>query len=92
MLTSKEKSLIELIEKNCHLCDEEAQSEIRHNLGVDEWERAYEILLFELIGNNLKPNGFDKEVWWQYLVDFGIVEDPVIDAELPDKFRKWADS
>ena len=92
MLNDKEKSLIELVETHCHLCDEEAQSEIKHNLGVDEWEKAYEILLVELIGGNIKPDNFDKDVWWQYLVDFGIVEDPVIDADLSEKFKNWADS
>lgn len=89
MYSKNESELISLIKSNSSLCDEEAQSEIAHNLGVDEWEKAYEILVIELIKNNQKPKNFDKTLWRQYLVDFGIADDPVIDAELMKKFDDW---
>lgn len=91
MLTDKEKMIIEITRKNANLATAEGKSEIEQYLAVDEWERAYEILILELIEMNVKPKDFDKGLWKKVLIDFEI--DKVgHDHEIMAKFEKWADS
>ena len=83
------KSLISFIEEHQHLVDDEAQSEIRQYIHFDEWEKAYEILLFELIQNKRYPKPFFPETWLKFITDFGINKDPVVDGHLMTNFDKW---
>ena len=91
MLTDKEKKIIKVTKTNAHLASEEGKSEIEQYLSVDEWERAYEILILEMIEMKVKPNGFDKALWKQLLLDFEI-DKFGHDHEIMEKFEKWADS
>lgn len=88
MLTEKEQKLINLVKANCHLTSEEGRADILENLGFDEWERAFEILILELIKLGKKPEGFNQDQWRKYLIDFEI-DKYGHDHEILKKFDDW---
>ncbi len=91
MLTDNEKKIIEVTKTNIHLASEEGKSQIDQYLSVNEQERAYEILILEMIELRGRPNGFDKSLWRQLLLDFEI-DKFGYDHKIMEKFEKWADS
>lgn len=86
-----EKQIIELTKNHADLATPEGKGEIDQYLAVDEWERAFEILILELIDLDIKPQDFDKNLWEQILLDFEI--DKVgHDHDILSKFERWAEN
>lgn len=71
------------------LIDHDAANQVQHYLDHDEYEMAFEGLVWELIMKNVTPPSFDFVVWETLANDMGLMENSIFDDDFWNKFQEW---